>query len=62
MKDQKKDYTVTITETLIRRITITAESPDDAYERAHDLYYLERIVLDYSDLANASIDVEGEKA
>ena len=47
-------YLVNIEEILKRDVIIEADSPEDAEEKVEDLYYKQKIILDYSDFEGGS--------
>ncbi len=58
MKENRKTYKVTVTETLQRTITVNAEDELDAVQKVQDMYNNEEIVLDSEDHINTDIDVK----
>ncbi len=58
MKENRKTYKVTVTETLQRTITVNAEDELDAVQKVKDMYNNEEIVLDSEDHINTDIDVK----
>jgi hypothetical protein len=53
-----KEFEVTITETLSKRIKIQAEDLRDARNKVSEMYFNEKIVLSADDFSDYSIDVE----
>lgn len=51
-----KTYTITITENTVKRITIQADSAQDASEKAEEMYYLDKIDIK-KDLDDFFIDI-----
>lgn len=47
-------YRINVEEILSREVIIEADSPEDAVDKAEELYFKEKIVLDYSDFENGS--------
>ena len=58
MKENRKTYKVTVTETLQRTITVNAEDELDAVQKVQDMYNNEEIVLDSEHHINTDIDVK----
>lgn len=58
---EKKKFTVEVTETLQRQITVEAEDANDALIIARHMYNDEEIVLDYNDFVGTDIKVLQEK-
>lgn len=58
MKENRKTYKVTVTETLQRTITVNAEDELDAVQKVQNMYNNEEIVLDSEDHINTDIDVK----
>lgn len=56
MEKEKHLYKVTVTETLQRSVTITADNELDAVQKVQDMYDNEEIVLDYRDYTDTNID------
>lgn len=56
-----KKYLVEITETLQKQITITANSREEAYQKAKEKYRNEEIVLNESDYVDTEFEVLKEK-
>ena len=54
-----RKYTVSITETLCKSVSIIADSFDDAFTQAEDQYNNNRISLTPSDFVESTIDVLG---
>lgn len=52
-----KEYKILITEYLTKEITINAQSEDEAYNKAKELYNNEDIVLDYNNITQTEIEV-----
>ena len=50
-----ESYSITVKETLLRSISIDAESSDEALDIASEMYKSEEIVLDAEDLAQTDI-------
>jgi len=48
-KDKCMKIDIEVKETLIRIVTIDAETVDDAISKVEDMYFKEEVVLDYSD-------------
>lgn len=53
-------YDVAIEELSTRVIEVEADSLEEAYEIASEMYYNEEVVLDSSDFADVNIEVLGE--
>ena len=53
-------YDVAIEELSTRVIEVEADSLEEAYEIASEMYYNEEVVLDSSDFADVNIEVIGE--
>ncbi|MHC1722920.1 MAG: DpnD/PcfM family protein [Aminipila sp.] len=53
----RKEYKVGITETLLRAVTVKAESSEDAYKIVKQKYDKSVIVLDSGDYVETEIDV-----
>lgn len=54
----EKEFNVYIVETLSRHIIIKADSVEDAYSKAEEMYSDQDIVLDASDFVGYDIEVE----
>ncbi len=50
-------YTVKITETLSRLVTIGARNEEEAYDMAQELYDIEEIVLDAEDYQSTEMEI-----
>lgn len=53
-------YDVAIEELLTRVIEVEANSIEEAFMVASELYYNEEVVLDFNDFADVNIEVIGE--
>lgn len=47
-------YKVNVEEILSRDVIIEADSPEDAEDKVEELYFKQKIVLDYSDFEDGS--------
>ncbi len=54
-------FTLELTETLSRTISIEASSPEEAYDIARQKYHNEEIVLDSSDYVDTEIKVKEQR-
>ena len=52
-------YTVSIKEVLERTLVVSAANEAEAISKVEEMYSNEEIVLDWSDLADTSIDIIG---
>ncbi len=53
-------YRVNVEEILSRDVIIEADSPEEAEEKAKELYYQQKIVLDYSDFEDGSQTIKSK--
>ena len=53
-------YDVAIEELSTRVIEVEADSLEEAYYKASEMYYNEEVVLDFNDFADVNIEVIGE--
>lgn len=52
-----KNYKVQITEYLTKIINIEAETEEEAYDKAKELYNNEEVILDYNDITQTEIEI-----
>lgn len=53
-----KTFKVNIIETLSRTVTVEAESAKQARDKVSDMYYDDKVELDYDDLVSTDFEVE----
>lgn len=53
-----KKYYVIVEEILSRTVVVEAECEEEAILKAKDMYYNQKVVLDYSDLCATNFDID----